>query len=223
MRILIIEDDHAISRALKQLLHDCGYAVDISSKINSAECMLNSERFDLILLDLGLPDGDGSTLLKNIRQNKRNLNHQTPVLIITARDAVIAMVSNLDLGADDYLVKPFEFAVLIAKIKAIIRRSKGFANSIIHYGNIELCINQHLVKQDGKNIDLSAKEFALLQKFIHHQGCVFTRLQLEQSIYNFENIVGSNAIEVHIHNLRKKLGKNIIKTIRGVGYFAPEL
>jgi len=218
MRILIIEDDKGISNALKELLSGFGYAVDISANLQQADLMLSAENFDMILLDLTLPDGDGSKLLKTVRSNKNHLNSQTPVLVITACDAIISMVTNLDLGADDYLVKPFKFEVLIARIRAIIRCAKGFSAPNITYKDLNLCLTKRKTYQNGKLVDLSVKEFFLLQKFIQNPGNVFTRTQLEQALYNFEILVESNAIEVHIHNLRK----NIIKTVRGIGYFAPE-
>jgi len=221
MRILIVEDDSGISSALQQLLKKQSITSDICANLKMAEFMLHTEKFDLLLLDLSLPDGDGSHLLKNMRSNKNQLNAQTPVLIMTARDCLISMVSNLDLGADDYLVKPFASEVLIARIKAIIRRSKGFASSVFSYQNITLNLSTRKVQQNGKPVELSAKEFSLLQKFITNCDCVFSRSQLEQDLYNFETLIESNAVEVHIHNLRKKLGKNIIKTVRGIGYFMP--
>lgn len=214
MRILLIEDDETLGSGVKESLRKEGYTVDWLKDGQSAEHAVKSEGFDALVLDLGLPRKSGLELLNTMRNNQI----KTPVLILTARDSIEDRVRGLDSGADDYMIKPFDLDELIARVRALIRRSSGRANANIIYKNIVLDPKAHHVEQDGEPLTLPRREFALLQKLLENVGQVLSREQLMQSIYGWSDDVDSNALEVHIHNLRKKLKSNIIRTIRGVGY-----
>lgn len=214
MRILLIEDDELLGSGVKEGLRKEGYTVDWLKDGLSAEHAVKSEGFDLLVLDLGLPRMSGLDLL----QSMRDAGIKTPVLILTARDSIEDRIKGLDVGGDDYMVKPFDLEELIARVRALIRRSSGRANSSIVYKNLSLDPKAHSVLQDDEPLTLPRREFALLQKLLENVGHVLSREQLMQSIYGWSDDVDSNALEVHIHNLRKKLKHNIIRTIRGVGY-----
>ncbi|MDF1757927.1 MAG: response regulator [Legionellaceae bacterium] len=214
MRLLLVEDDELLGDALKTGLTQFKYAVDWLQDGESALLALKSESFDLIILDLGLPKLLGMKLLKIIRKNSID----TPVLILTARDSVEDRVQGLDNGADDYMTKPFDLCELSARIRALIRRSQGRADSAIYYENIILDPASHSVTLDKSPVNFSRREFALLHKLLENQGQVLSKEVLIQSIYGWDEDIESNALEVHIHNLRKKISTNFIKTIRGVGY-----
>jgi two-component system response regulator QseB len=214
MRLLLVEDDDLLGDAVKTGLQQYGYVVDWLKDGESAKSALKSELFDLIVLDLGLPRLSGLGLLQNIRDE----GNTTPVLILTARETVEDRVTGLDAGADDYLVKPFDLNELCARVRALIRRSLGRADSTLHYKNISLDPASHQVIVDNEEVNVPRREFALLQKLLENQGQVLSREQLMQSIYGWEEDVDSNTLEVHIHNLRKKLDANFIRTIRGIGY-----
>jgi len=214
MRILLVEDDPLLGDGAKTGLTQFGYTVDHLKDGDSAKLALANESFDLVILDLGLPKLSGLKLLQSIR----NAGNPVPVIILTARESIEDRVKGLDAGADDYMTKPFDMDELCARVRALIRRSSGRADSTIHYRNIELDPAAHAVTVDGVEVNVPRREFALLQKLLENTGNVLSREQLMQSIYGWEEDVDSNTLEVHIHNLRKKLNANFIRTIRGVGY-----
>lgn len=217
MRVLVIEDDEAIASGLSATLRSAGYAADVCGTLSAARAALQVEAFDLVLLDLGLPDGDGLGWLREWRGR----GNRTPVLIMTARDALPDRVAGLDDGADDYLVKPVAPEELMARMRVALRRSEGRASPVLHHGALEVDPAAHTVLRDGQPVALRAKEFALLLTLLRAAGQVVTRQRLEESLYGFDEALESNSLEVHIHHLRKKLGDDLVKTIRGVGYFVP--
>lgn len=214
MRLLLIEDDEALGDAVKDGLSQFGYIVDWLTNSEVALSVLKSEQFDLILLDLGLPKLSGLNLLQAIR----SFGNTTPVIILTARESIEDRIKGLDAGADDYIIKPFDLNELSARIRALNRRLHGRADTEISYRNITVNPASHTVTVDNTLISFPRREFALLLKLIENQGHVVTREQIMQSIYSWDEDVDSNALEVHIHNLRKKLNANYIRTIRGIGY-----
>ena len=216
MRLLLIEDDELLGDAVKTALLQLGYVVDWLKDGESATVALKIESFELVILDLGLPKLSGLSLLKNIRHS----GNKTPFLILTAREAIESRIEGLDAGADDYMIKPFDLNELSARIRALIRRSQGRADTIIHYKNITLDPSAHVVLLDNQEVNVSRREFALLQKLLENTGQVLSREQLMQSIYGWDEDLDSNVLEVHIHNLRKKLHADFIRTIRGIGYIA---
>lgn len=209
MRLLLVEDDPMIGKSIRE-----GYGVDWVRDGWAAEQSLNATAYDMLILDLGLPRIHGLQVLKHTRQT----GIKVPVLVITARDGVEDRVSGLDAGADDYLVKPFSMPELGARVRALLRRSTGHADPVFRHGGVELNPQTHAVFFNKKSVSLSQREFALLESLIRHPGMVISRASLEQSIYAWGEEVESNTVEVHISNLRKKLGHRIIKTVRGVGY-----
>ena len=214
MRILLVEDDDMIGESVVAGLECEGHAVDWVRDGNSALLALNTTEFSLVILDLGLPGKDGLQVLKEMRA-KRNA---TPVLVTTARDTVDDRIRGLDMGADDYLIKPYDLDELSARIRALLRRSAGRADPILERGELRISPHTREVTYRGEPVILSSKEYALLFALAERQGGVWSRSQLEEKLYNWDNTVGSNAIEVHIHHLRKKLSDSAIKTVRGVGY-----
>lgn len=216
MRLLLIEDDELLGDAVKAGLIQFGYVVDWLKDGEAARSAMKSESFELIILDLGLPKLSGLGFLQSIR----NDGNSTPVIILTARDSVEDKVKGLDSGADDYLIKPFDLNELSARVRALVRRSQGRADAILQYKNITLDPAAHSVYVDENMVNVPRREFSLLQKLLENSGQVLSREQLMQSIYGWDEDVDSNALEVHIHNLRKKLNANFIRTIRGIGYMA---
>lgn len=214
MRILLVEDDELLGDAARAGLGQYGYTVDWLKDGESAKLALKNESFDLVVLDLGLPKLSGLGLLRDVRAS----GNVTPVIILTARETIEDRVKGLDCGADDYLTKPFDMGELTARVRALIRRSTGRADATIQYRNVELDPAAHSVSVDGEEVNVPRREFALLQKLLENSGHVLSREQLMQSVYGWEEDVDSNALEVHIHNLRKKLNATFIRTIRGVGY-----
>ncbi|HQR59491.1 MAG TPA: response regulator [Azonexus sp.] len=214
MRILLVEDDPQLGDGLTIGLRQAGFAVDWVKDGNSADHALQSETFDLIVLDLGLPRLSGMEVLSRARSRRQTL----PVLILTARDATGDKVSGLDAGADDYLVKPVDLDELAARIRALTRRSAGRAAPLLTRGDLTLDPAAHSVTLAGAPVELSSREFSLLQMLLENAGRVLSRSQLEQSVYGWRDEPDSNALEVHIHHLRKKLGSELIRTLRGVGY-----
>jgi len=213
MKLLLIEDDRELAAGLKQNLLQQGYSVDHFDRIGTALDASIQASYDLVILDLGLPDGDGLSFLKKYRQNN---NH--PVIILTARDGIEHKINGLDLGADDYLAKPFDQTELQARIRALLRRSHGIAGKTLTVGIVEIDLNSRIVKVNGKITPLPRREFNLLEVLMQNQGKVMTRYSLEQTLYSWDDDIESNALEVHIHNLRKKIDKQFISTVRGVGY-----
>jgi two-component system response regulator QseB len=216
MRLLLIEDDELLGDAVKAGLTQFGYIVDWLKDGEAARSAIKSESFELIILDLGLPKLSGLGFLQSIR----NDGNTTPVIILTARESVEDRIKGLDSGADDYIVKPFDLNELSARIRALVRRSLGRADAVLQYRNVTLDPAAHTVFVDDNIVNVPRREFALLQKLLENHGHVLSREQLMQSIYGWDEDVDSNALEVHIHNLRKKLNANFIRTIRGVGYMA---
>ena len=217
MRILLVEDDPQLGDGLTIGLRQAGFAVDWVKDGNSADHALQSETFDLLVLDLGLPRLSGMEVLRRARGRRQTL----PVLILTARDATGDKVSGLDGGADDYLVKPVDLDELAARIRALTRRSAGRAAPLLTHGDLTLDPAAHSVTLAGAPVELSSREFSLLQLLLENVGRVLTRSHLEQSLYGWRDEPDSNALEVHIHHLRKKLGSELIRTLRGVGYTIP--
>jgi two-component system OmpR family response regulator/two-component system response regulator QseB len=214
MRILLVEDDPELGDGLTVGLRQSGFAVDWLRDGNSADQALQSESFDFVVLDLGLPRLSGMEVLNRARGRGLTM----PILILTARDATGDKVSGLDAGADDYLVKPIDLDELTARIRALTRRSAGRAAPLLTHGELSIDLAAHRVTLAGQEVELSSREFSLLQQLLENAGRVLTRTQLEQSIYGWRDEPDSNALEVHIHHLRKKLGSELIRTLRGVGY-----
>ncbi len=219
MRILLVEDDELLGDGVRVGLIQYGYTVDWIKDGLTAQQAIMTENFDLIILDIGLPRRNGLEVLKTVRTKNLSL----PVIILTARETIEDRVKGLDAGADDYLVKPFDLEELCARIRAMQRRSTSRAEPILTYGSITLDPASHSVFKDGELMNVSRREFALLQKLLENSGRVISREQLTQSLYGWGDDVDSNALEVHIHNIRKKFGTNFIRTIRGVGYMAEKL
>lgn len=216
MRLLLVEDDELLGDAVKTGLTQFGYIVEWLKDGEAARSALKTELFELIILDLGLPKLSGINLLQAIRHD----GNATPVIILTARESIESRIKGLDCGADDYIIKPFDLNELSARIRALIRRSQGRADTTLQYHNLTLDPSAHSVTVDDVLINVPRREFALLQKLLENNGHVLSREQLMQSMYGWDEDVDSNALEVHIHNLRKKLNANYIRTIRGIGYMA---
>jgi len=214
MKLLLAEDDPMIGASMEQGLRLAGFAVDWTRDGKAAELALQSGSYALLLLDLGLPRQDGLTLLKKIRQAE----NAVPVLIVTARDAVADRVAGLNLGADDYLVKPFDLDELIARVRALTRRQGGRGRPEMILGGLCLDPVQREARLDGKPLALSQRELALLEALMEQPGKVLSKEQLEARLYGWQDEVMSNAVEVHLHNLRRKLGAEWIRNVRGVGY-----
>ncbi len=214
MRILLVEDEELIGSGICAALKHFGYAVDWLRDGSSAIHSLKMEKFDVIILDIGLPKKNGLEVLAEAR----SYGIKTPVLLLTARDTVMDRITGLDTGADDYLIKPFDLTELHARIRALQRRFVDRAAPTIVYGSLELNPGSHAVTVGGNLLNLPRREFALLHKLLESAGQVISRESLMQTLYGWDEDVDSNTLEVHIHNLRKKLGLNFIRTVRGVGY-----
>lgn len=214
MRILLVEDDRLIGSSLQTGLQSRGLAVDWVSEIEDARAAFAHTPYSAVLLDLGLPDGNGLSLLKSLRSSQDG----TPVLIISARDDLTTRVAGLDTGADDYLVKPFDFPELLARIRAVVRRRSGHAAAQLVCGPLSINLATHEVSHGDKSAVLPAREFALLHALAERAGCILSRQQLEEKIYGFGEEVESNAIDVLIFYIRKKLGHEVIRNVRGAGW-----
>jgi two-component system response regulator QseB len=214
MRLLLVEDDPMIGRAVKHGLGQAGFAVDWVTDGQSGLAAAANGVYDLVVLDLGLPRVDGLALLQTLRGRRDDV----PVLIMSAHDAVPDRVAGLNAGADDYLPKPFDLDELVARVRALLRRRAGAASRTLVAGSLQLDTVQRIVTQGGREVGLTAKEFALLEALLLRPGAVLSRERLEESIYGWSEEIGSNAVEVHLHNLRRKLGAGVIKNLRGVGY-----
>lgn len=223
MRVLVVEDDEGIAAGLRGHLSQQGYAVDVADGVAAAWSALRAEHFDIVLLDLGLADGDGQEVLRRLRHAPTDglPDPKTPVLIMTARDEVASRIAALDRGADDYVVKPFDADELAARMRALHRRAAGRAQPTVRCGEVEIDPAQRTVMRAGLAVELSAREFAVLLALVEARPRVLSRAQIEARLYNWDAALESNAIEVHVHHLRKKLGNDIIRTLRGVGYFVP--
>lgn len=223
MRVLVVEDDEGIAAGLALSLRQHGHALDQAGSVAAAWSMLQAEPFDLLLLDLGLPDGDGTELLRRLRASPpgRLPDAALPVLIMTARDEVASRIAGLDLGADDYVTKPFHPDELVARMRALRRRAAGRATPLLQCGELAIDPAARSVLRAGRPVDLSPREFAVLTALVEVRPRVLSRAQIEAALYNFDAGLESNAIEVHVHHLRRKLGEGVIRTLRGVGYFVP--
>ncbi len=214
MQLLLVEDDLPLASSLRQALQKTGYAVNHVGTGNSALHAVKVERPDIVVLDIGLPDIDGIAVLKKLRATDKTL----PVLLLTARDSVDDKVVGLDSGADDYLAKPFEMTELFARLRVLERRLSTVKTSEITIGQVCLDTVDQRVTFHGQELELARKEYMLLKSLMENAGRVMTRPTLENRLYSWGEEVSSNAVEVHIHHLRKKFGNDFIKTIRGVGY-----
>jgi len=225
MRLLLVEDDLMIGETLLDVLRAESFAVDWVKDGVMADTALQSEHYDLVLLDLGLPKRDGLEVLRALRARK----DVTPVLVATARDAVAERIAGLDAGADDYVVKPYDIDELLARIRALVRRSLGRADPVVEYQGLRLNPVTREATRDVNNdgqvrteaVSLSAREWAVLETLMARPGVVFSRAQIEEKLYSWKDDVSSNAVEVYIHGLRKKLGAELIQNVRGLGYVMP--
>lgn len=218
MRLLLVEDDELLGNGIEAGLKQAGFAVDWARDGRSAQLALDTTGYELVVLDLGLPRVGGMEVLKQLRAKGSDL----PVLILTARDTVGDRVAGLDAGADDYLVKPFALSELVARIRALLRRAHGRSSEVIRYRDLVLAPESLAVTRGDDTIMLSGRECAILVDLIEHRGTALSRARLEEGLYGWNEEIESNAVEVHISNLRKKLGADLIKTIRGVGYLVPK-
>lgn len=218
MRILLIEDDDMIGKAVRHGLSRAGFSVDWVNDGRAADLALSNGVYDLAILDLGLPKKDGMAILATLR----GMGNSMPVLIASARDTVRDRIAGLEAGADDYVLKPFDLDELIARVRAVLRRHAGSGSPLHRFGALVLDPVCKTVTKDGVPVELSAKEFAVLEALMQRPGAVLSREKLEESVYGWDDEVGSNAIEVHLHHLRKKLGTSAIKNVRGVGYRVAE-
>ena len=219
MRVLLVEDDPMIGKSVQQGLRQDGHTADWLRDGQQAELALATTPYDILLLDLGLPGRSGLDVLARLRRSANSI----PVLVITARDAIADRIRGLDAGADDYLVKPFDLDELSARMRAVQRRHAGRAEPVIENGPLRMNPATHEVTLDGTPVTLSAREFALLQALLEQPGVPLSRARLEEKLYGWGDEIESNAVEVHIHSLRRKLGAEQIKNIRGVGYLVPRL
>jgi len=214
MKLLLVEDDRMIGEAVRQGLRQEGFTLDWVQDGRAAELALEGSRYALIILDLGLPRRDGLTVLRGLRAARNPI----PVLSLTARDSVSDPVTGLDAGADDYLIKPFDLDELAARIRALLRRHAGRPEPLIQWGALTVKPDTREVTLQGRSVALSAREYALLAALLERPGAPLSRAQLEERMYGWGEEVESNAVEVHIHNLRRKLGPDLIRNVRGVGY-----
>jgi two-component system OmpR family response regulator/two-component system response regulator QseB len=219
MRLLLVEDDRMIGDSLRLALRQEGHAVDWVYDASAANAALGSERFDLVLLDLGLPEpetrGSGLDVLRSLRAR----GDATPVIVLTARDGVNDRVAGLDAGADDYLVKPFELDELAARMRAVMRRHAGRSEPVLEHGGLRLDPATRQVTLNGEPVLLSAREFAVLEALLQRPGAILSRAQIEDRLYGWGEAIESNAVSVYVHQLRRKLGADLIRNVRGVGYY----
>jgi len=218
MRLLLVEDDSMIGASVQSGLRQDGFAVDWVRDGESAELALRNEPYDVVLLDLGLPGKSGLEVLAGMRKR----GERVPVLVLTARDAVTDRVKGLDAGADDYLPKPFDLDEVAARVRALVRRHAGRAAPLIRHGDLVLDPATHEAALRGKPLALTAREFGLLCTLLERPGAILSRSQLEERLYGWGEEVGSNTVEVYVHSLRKKLGADFIRNVRGVGYMVPK-
>jgi two-component system response regulator QseB len=214
VRILLVEDDALLGEAVREGLRQESYVVDWVQDGGAALAALSTSRFSALVLDLGLPRCDGLSVLRRLRQTGQT----TPVVIVTARDRVSDRIVGLDAGADDYLIKPFDIDELTARLRAITRRVVGCAAPRLTVGEVVLDLRQRIVTYRGEPAGLTAREYAVVELLMRKAGCLVTRTELEEELYGFEDNIASNAVEVHIHNLRHKLGQRFITNLKGRGY-----
>jgi two-component system response regulator QseB len=214
VRVLVVEDDEILKDGLQVGLSLSGLVVDAVTTYADADAVLAANAYDAVVLDVMLPDGSGLALLKELRRQR---NH-VPVLLLTARDGVSDRVRGLDLGADDYLGKPFDLDEVAARLRALVRRTAGRSASVLEWAGITLDPARMLVEKDGTEVRLSRREFAVLRALMDRPGTVLSKLQIEEKLYGWQEEIESNVIEVHVHHLRNKLGQGAIETVRGLGY-----
>ncbi|MDN0088544.1 two-component system response regulator PmrA [Yersinia nurmii] len=214
MKLLIVEDDELLQKGIAMALTSEGYACDCASAAAEANGLIITSQYSMVILDLGLPDQDGAMLLRQWRRQSISL----PVLILTARDALEDRVNGLDAGADDYLIKPFALAELLARVRALIRRYQGQSDNLLQQGDLSLNLATQQVYLQEQALEITPKEFAILSRLIMRAGHTVNRELLQQDLYTWQDDLGSNTLEVHVHNLRRKLGKDRIRTVRGIGY-----
>jgi len=218
MRLLLVEDDTMIGETVLDQLRAEHYAVDWVKDGEMADRALRSEAYDLVLLDLSLPRKDGIEVLRSLRERK----NRTPVLVATARDSVSQRVLGLDAGADDYLLKPYDLEELLARIRAMLRRAAGRAETLYTYKGVSINAVTREVTVNGEPVIVTAREWAVLEPLLARPGLVLSRQQLEEKLYGWKDEISSNAVEVYVHGLRKKLGSDLIRNVRGVGYMVPK-
>ena len=214
MRVLLIEDDHVLGAAIRDHVLSTGHAVDWMQRIDDARLALTSVSYELVLLDLNLPDGRGLDLLRDLRVD----GNTVPVIITTAQDQVAVRIEGLNSGADDYLVKPFDLAEMAARIAAVARRYGGNPTPEIVTAGVTIDLSRRTASVDGKRANLTAREWAVLERLLARRGGIVTKSEIEDSLYAFGAEVESNAVEVYVSRLRKKLGREFVETIRGLGY-----
>jgi two-component system, OmpR family, response regulator QseB len=214
VRILLVEDDDMLGEAVRDGLRQQSYVVDWVRDSGAALAALSTSIPSALVLDLGLPGGGGLGVLRWVRQNGRT----TPVIITTARDRLTDRIAGLDAGADDYLIKPFDIDELCARLRAVTRRVEGSADSVLTAADVVLDLPKRMVTYQGTPAALTAREYAVVELLMRKSGCLVTRAEIEEELYGFEDSVASNAIEVHIHNLRRKLGPHFITNVKGRGY-----
>ena len=214
MRVLLIEDDRVLGTAVRDQIAADGHSVDWMQRLDMARDALTGSGFDLILLDLMLPDGKGLTFLKALRGR----GDVSPVIILTALDQVSDRIAGLNAGADDYLVKPFDLAELSARIGSVARRYSGNPNPLISLGELEVDLSARQIRKHGQTIAMTAREWVLLEAFLQRPGQLLSKRQLEERLYSFDDEIESNTVEVHVSRIRKKLGAGVIETERGLGY-----
>jgi len=217
MRLLLVEDDAMIGETLLQVLREQHYAVDWVRDGSMADEALRNQHYDLVLLDLGLPKRDGLEVLRALRSRRSAV----PVLVATARDAVGDRIAGLDAGADDYVLKPYDTDELLARVRALLRRSAGRGEPVFEHKGVSLNPATREATVDSRPVSLSAREWAVLEPLLARPGAVLSRAQLEEKLYSWKDDISSNAVEVYIHNVRKKLGADLIQTVRGLGYVVP--
>ena len=218
MRLLLVEDDHMIGEAVLDILRAESYAVDWVKDGGQADTALLTQNYNLVLLDLGLPGKDGLAVLQALRARKQRI----PVLIATARDAIEQRIAGLDAGADDYLLKPYDLGELLARVRALLRRAAGRAEPLYEHMGVTINPVTREVTVAGQVVILSSREWAVLEPLLARPGAVLSRVQLEEKIFGWNDGIASNAVEVYVHGLRKKLGTNLIQNVRGVGYMVPK-
>lgn len=214
MRVLLVEDDYVLGEAVREHVASLGHGVDWMKRLDDAREALATVAYELVLLDLNLPDGRGLDLLRELRRQGAD----APVIILTAQDQIAARIEGLNSGADDYLVKPFDLSELSARIAAVARRYGGRSNPLLRRGELEIDLARRIVTVAGKPVDLTAREWAVLERLIRHPNALIAKTDIEDSLYEFGAEIESNAVEVYISRLRKKLGRDSIKTVRGAGY-----
>ncbi|MCX5497534.1 response regulator transcription factor [Kaistia dalseonensis] len=214
MRVLLIEDDYVLGEAVREHVASLGYGVDWLKRLDDAREAMATIDYELILLDLNLPDGRGIDFLRELRSR----GSAVPVIILTAQDQIASRIEGLNSGADDYLVKPFDLSELSARARAVARRYGGNPNPLLRLGDLELDLARRFVSVHGREVDLTAREWAVLERLVRRAGAMVAKSEIEDSLYEFGAEIDSNAVEVYVSRLRKKLGRDTIKTVRGAGY-----